>query len=72
MEPGSIITITTIVGGIMLLGSIIFLIIGIGRTRRATQTEGSGLNAGVYILIGFALFAMGSLTFLFGTFRPGP
>jgi hypothetical protein len=69
---GTAITITTIVGGIMLLASIIFLIVGVYRTKRAAQTEGGGVNAGVFIIIGFALLAMGSLTFLFGAFRPGP
>jgi hypothetical protein len=56
----------------MLLASIILLVMGVYRTKRATKTEGGGLNAGVFIVIGFALLAMGSLTFLFGTFRPGP
>ena len=56
----------------MLILSITFLIVGINQFRRTRKVVGSKGNAGTFILIGFALFAMGSLTFLFGTFRPGP
>lgn len=68
----NIITLNTIVGGIMLLASIVFLIVGVGRLRRSSEANEGGVKAGAYIIIGFALLAMGSLTFLFGTFRPGP
>ena len=68
----NIITITTIVGAIMLVASIVLLIVGIRQYGRTRKVGGAETKAGTFILIGFALLAMGSLTFLFGTFRPGP
>ncbi len=53
----------------MLGANIVFMVIGVGRTRHLT--EKIGVNAGACILIGFALLAMGSLTPLFGAFRLG-
>ena len=68
----NLITLTTVVGAIMLIASVTFLVIGIRRYRRTSNVVGSESKAGPFILIGFALLAIGSLAFLFGIFRPGP
>lgn len=68
----NLITLTTLIGGVMLVLSIVFLIVGINSARKNRKVVGSETRSGPFILMGFALLAMGLLTFLFGTFRPGP
>jgi hypothetical protein len=60
--------IALIVGLILLLSSGAFLIKGVMRMMRGESIFGKG-GSSIYTLLGFALFAMGSLLFLFGVFR---
>lgn len=55
----------------MLIASAAFLFMGADRVRRGQRRLGEG-NTGMYILIGFALFAMGDIIFLLGIFHPMP
>ena len=60
--------IALLVGSLLLITSVAFLIRGIIRIRRGESFFGKG-GSSVYVLLGFAFFAMGSLLFLFGVFR---
>ena len=55
-------------GSFMLIASLIFLVNGIRRIRGGASLFGKG-GSGTFILVGFALFAMGLLVFLFGVFQ---
>lgn len=57
-----------IVGSILLLSSGALLTKGVTRMMRGESSFGKG-SSSTYTLLGFALFAMGSLSFLFGIFR---
>ncbi len=58
------------VGGAMLVLSLIFLGYGIRSGARNKDLITGKNHAGVYILVGFALLAMGIMVFLLGVFRP--
>ena len=60
----------TLVGGAMLLLSVVFLTYGIRNGARNRDLITGKKHAGVYILMGFALLAMGIMVFLLGVFRP--
>ena len=62
-------TLNTVVGGTMLLLSIIFLVYGVRSAARDRNIVTGKQHPGVYILVGFALLAMGTLVFLLGVFR---
>ncbi len=60
----------TLVGAAMLLLSVIFLGYGIRSSVRGEKLVTGKKHPGVYILVGFALLAMGIMVFLLGVFRP--
>lgn len=60
--------IALVVGSLMLITSLVFLTNGIIRIRRGASFFGKG-GSSMYVLLGFALFAMGLLLFLLGVFR---
>ncbi len=57
-----------VIGSLMLITSIVFLTRGISRMRSGEPFFGKGSST-VFVLLGFAFFAMGILLFLFGVFR---
>ncbi len=59
----------TFVGAAMLLLSLIFLGYGLWSGAKDRNIVTGDKHAGVYVLIGFALLAMGILVFLLGVFR---
>ena len=59
----------TFAGAVMLTLSVIFLAYGIRNGARNSDLVTGKKHAGVYILIGFALLAMGIMVFLLGVFR---
>lgn len=62
-------TLNTVVGGAMLLCSVIFLVYGVRSAAQSRNLITGKRHPGVYILVGFALLAMGSLVFMLGVFR---
>lgn len=64
----ALITPALILGSLLLLGSLGFLVNGIRRIRGGASFFGKG-GSSTYVLLGFALFAMGSLVFLIGVLR---
>lgn len=59
----------TVGGGTMLLCSVIPPIYGVRNVARDRNFVTGERHPGVYILVGFALLAMGSLVFSRGVFR---
>ncbi len=53
----------TVVGGTMLFFSVIFLIYGVRSVAQGRNLITGKRRPGVYILVGFALLAMGTLVF---------
>ncbi len=62
-------TLNTAVGAAMLVFSIVFLTYGVRSAARDRTLITSKRHPGVYILVGFALLAMGIPVFLLGVFR---
>lgn len=60
--------IALVVGSLLLLTSVAFLIRGVVRIRCGESFFGKG-SSSIYVLLGFAFFAMGSLLFLLGVFQ---
>ena len=59
----------TLVGGAMLVLSLISLGYGLWSGAKDRNIITGEKHAGVYILVGFALLAMGIMVFLLGVFR---
>ena len=61
-------TLDIVTGSLMLVLSVAFLVNGVVRIRRGASFFGKG-GSSTFVLLGFALFAMGSMVFLIGIFR---
>jgi multisubunit Na+/H+ antiporter MnhC subunit len=71
MEVTSLLSMSRValaVGALFLIGSVFCLTRGFFKVRQGATFFGKG-GASPLILIGFGLFAFGSLLFLFGVFR---
>ncbi len=62
----------TLVGAAMLVLSLVFLGYGIRSGARDKNIITGKKYAGIYVLVGVALLAMGLLVFLLGIFCPAP